>query len=108
MIRVRCRSRPVGPASATGAGRRTWIVEPKPAPKPLGRKTSVWLSVLDQWPGTRGNSVGRAPPTGDETVRRRGWAGLAFAPGAGRETATVPPVRGNHVTRRERPTRSHG
>ena len=109
---VRRATAPFGPVTATARGSRAWILVSKPAPKPVGVKTSVCESVVAQRPGIAGSSVGRAEPIADETVsekvRRRRPAGDTSPPGAGFVTATAPAVRGNHVTGWAAPRVSHG
>src|SRR5207253_4668874 len=109
--RVVRRPRPARPTTATARGSRTRRSVAKPAPKPEGTKTSVWLSACCQWPRVRGDSFGRAEPSttaiGLENVSRIGAAGLSGAPGAGLLTSTGERAGGNQLTATGGPSRSH-
>src|SRR5262249_49761994 len=97
-------------STVRGSATRRW--ESKPAPKPEGRKTSVWVSVWRQLPGTRGESVGCSEPsasaTGFEKVSVIGVAGATCAPGAGLLTATGSGAGGTQLAATGAPRRSRG
>src|SRR4051812_17253198 len=102
---------PSGPVTETALGRWAEILVLKPTPRPLGVKTSVWLSGVLHLPGTFGESCGlaepRTSPTFLEKVRRIGCTGDTLPSGPGLTTATGVAVFGNQETVSGLPSFSH-
>src|SRR5262245_8605450 len=102
---------PVASATRSADGKPTLRSELNGAPAPDGRKTSVWLSVVVQSPGTEGTTVGSAVPrtreTGSEKVSLIGERGSARPFGPVDTSTTGRSALGNQVTRTGTPSLSH-